>query len=184
MLNIIKSIFPSFHHDWSKLDPCWLWVSLSMSVSVSAVDRSSITLAISLLLSCHLVSMTENHLFSNYIHSTVKWNVILFGIGLSENSRVTADHSQNQQNIWQDTRGFNANLPLKFLFILAFWVRSPDHNPRCPVTLGSVQAVMKCSLQTLFQLFSAFLDCLQSDFIMTLYTSGLYTYKYVCYILE
>lgn len=87
MLNIIKSIFASFHHDWSPLDPCWLWVSLS--VSASAVDRSRVTLAISLLLSCHLVSMTENHFFSNYIHSTVKWNVILFGgIGLSRNSLV------------------------------------------------------------------------------------------------
>lgn len=89
MLNIIKSIFPSFHHDWSPLDPCWLWVSLS--VSASAVDRSRVTLAISLLLSCHLVSMTENHFFSNYIHSTVKWNVLFGVIGLSENSRMVTE---------------------------------------------------------------------------------------------
>ncbi len=128
-MHVHISQFLSWLVTWA-VNPCWLCVSVSMSVSVSAVDRSSITLAISLLLSCHLVSVTENHFFSNYIHSSVKWNVILFGgIGLSENSRVVTVLQLITVKI---NRIFDnipdANLPLKYV-MSAVWGKSPNSNP-------------------------------------------------------
>ncbi len=102
----------SSHYDWSAPDPCWLWVSVCVCCGQGPYYTGHLTAA---LLPSSLQDW-KSFLFQLHPqHCEMKCHPVWYWAFWK-----LSCCSWSQSNIWQDTRGFNANLPLKCIFILAF----------------------------------------------------------------